>query len=71
MDTVPIKTYEYDRPQAGLACTAEAWARIPSAPELAERNALKDKIRRLLKEKGAVLADRALFRWAPRGGAPG
>jgi len=23
------------------------------------------------KEKGAVLADRALFRWAPRGGAPG
>ena len=55
MDTVPIKTYEYDRPQSGLACTAEAWARIPSAPELAERNALKDKIRRLLKEKGAVL----------------
>jgi len=55
MHTVPIKTYEYDRPQAGLACTAEAWARIPSAPELQERNALKDKIRRLLKEKGAVL----------------
>ncbi|MEW7847404.1 quinolinate synthase NadA [Massilia aurea] len=55
MHTVPIKTYEYDRPQAGLACTAEAWARIPGAPELAERVALKDKIRRLLKEKGAVL----------------
>jgi len=50
-----IKTYEYDRPQAGLACTAEAWAKIPSAPEMAERAELKDRIRRLLKEKGAVL----------------
>ena len=53
--TVPIKTFEYDRPQAGLACTAEAWAKIPSAPEIAERAELKDRIRRLLKEKGAVL----------------
>ena len=53
--TVPIKTFEYDRPQAGLACTAEAWAKIPSAPEMDERAELKDRIRRLLKEKGAVL----------------
>ena len=53
--TVPIKTFEYDRPQAGLACTAEAWAKVPSAPEMAERAELKDRIRRLLKEKGAVL----------------
>ena len=53
--TVPIKTYEYDRPQAGLACTAEAWAKIPSAPEMAERADLKERIRRLLREKGAVL----------------
>jgi len=53
--TIPIKTYEYDRPQAGLACTAEAWAKIPSAPEMAERAELKERIRRLLKEKGAVL----------------
>ena len=53
--TVPIKTYEYDRPQAGLACTAEAWAKVPSAPEMAERAELKERIRRLLKEKGAVL----------------
>jgi len=52
---VPIKTYEYDRPQAGMACTAEAWARVPSAPELAERAELKDRIRRLLKERQAVL----------------
>ena len=53
--TAPIKTYEYDRPQAGMACTAEAWAKVPSAPEMAERAELKDRIRRLLKEKGAVL----------------
>lgn len=53
--TVPIKTYEYDRPQAGMACTAEAWAKVPSAPEMAERAELKERIRRLLKEKGAVL----------------
>lgn len=54
-NAVPIKTFEYDRPQAGMACTAEAWARVPSAPELAERAELKDRIRRLLKERGAVL----------------
>src|SRR5207237_5143612 len=39
----------------GAACTAEAWARTPAAPSAAERAALKDRIRRLLKEKGAVL----------------
>jgi len=55
MNTASIKTFEYDRPQAGMACTAEAWARIPGAPELAEREQLKDRIRRLLKEKDAVL----------------
>ena len=52
---VPIKTYEYDRPQAGIACTAEAWAKVPGAPDMAERAELKERIRRLLKEKGAVL----------------
>ena len=51
----PIKTIEYDHPQAGLSCTAQAWARTPEAPAAAERAALKDKIRRLLKEREAVL----------------
>src|SRR5450830_1613269 len=55
MIVTPIKTIEYDHPQAGLSCTAEAWARLPEAPEAAERAALKDKIRRLLKEREAVL----------------
>src|SRR5450830_1529928 len=55
MIVTPIKTIEYDHPQAGLSCTAQAWARLPEAPEAAERAALKDKIRRLLKEREAVL----------------
>lgn len=60
MITVPIKTYEYDRPQVGEACTvnpatAEAWARVPAVPTAAERTELKARIKRLLKERDAVL----------------
>ena len=43
---------EYEQP----ACsTKHAWARVPVEPSPAERAALKDKIRRLLKEKNAVM----------------
>lgn len=60
MITTPIKTYEYDRPQVGEACsinpaTAEAWARVPAVPSAAEKAALKERIKRLLKERNAVL----------------
>src|SRR3954466_5331209 len=55
MQVLPIKTIEYDHPQAGQSCTANAWARTPATPSAAEKVALKDRIRRLLKEKGAVL----------------
>jgi len=60
MITVPIKTYEYDRPQVGEACTinpatAEAWARVPATPTASEKAELKDRIKRLLKERDAVL----------------
>ncbi|MGH8856048.1 MAG: quinolinate synthase NadA [Telluria sp.] len=55
MITIPIKTYEYDHPQAGAACTAEAWARTPATPTALEKAELKDRIRRLLKERNAVL----------------
>jgi quinolinate synthase len=55
MNTVPIKTFEYDHPQAGAACTAEAWARTPVTPSAAEKIELKERIRRLLKEREAVL----------------
>jgi quinolinate synthase len=54
-DIVPIKTFEYDRPVGGLCKTSEAWARVPAPVESAERAELKDRIRRLLKEKEAVL----------------
>lgn len=60
MITTPIKTYEYDRPQVGEACsinpaTAEAWARVPAVPSAAEKAELKERIKRLLKERNAVL----------------
>ncbi len=55
MNIMPIKTVEYDHPQAGLSCTAQAWARTPETPSANERAQLKDKIRRLLKEREAVL----------------
>jgi quinolinate synthase len=51
----PIKTFEYDRPIGGTCSTAEAWARTPTPVEAAEKTALKDRIRRLLKEREAVL----------------
>jgi quinolinate synthase len=55
MNILPIQTYEYDHPQGGNACTAQAWARTPATPSAAEKIALKERIRRLLKEKEAVL----------------
>ena len=60
MIIAPIKTYEYDRPQVDEACsinpaTAEAWARVPAVPTAAEKAELKERIKRLLKERNAVL----------------
>jgi quinolinate synthase len=60
MIIAPIKTYEYDRPQVGEACTinpatAEAWARVPATPSAPEKAELKERIKRLLKERNAVL----------------
>ena len=54
------KEVEYEQPQSerdgGPVCTTkQAWARVPVEPSAAERAALKDKIRRLLKEKNAVM----------------
>jgi len=51
---------EYEQPEAargdGAICsTHHAWARVPAEPEPAERAALMDRIRRLLKEKNAVM----------------
>ena len=51
-----IKTVEFERPSGdGASCVASAWAKVPELLQADERAALKDKIRRLLKEKQAVL----------------
>ncbi len=51
-----LKDVEYEQPTEGSVCaTKHAWARVPAEPAPAERAALKDKIRRLLKENNAVM----------------
>lgn len=51
-----IKTVEFERPTGdGARCVASAWAKVPEMLQADERAALKEKIRRLLKEKQAVL----------------
>ena len=51
-----IKTIEFERPLVeGGRGLASAWSRVPDAVSPDQRLQLKDKIRRLLKEKGAVL----------------
>jgi quinolinate synthase len=52
MSASDVIDVEYEQP----ACsTKHAWARVPVEPTLMERTALKDKIKRLLKEKNAVM----------------
>ncbi|WP_287965767.1 quinolinate synthase, partial [Diaphorobacter sp.] len=59
MNTTAIKDVEYEQPLAGAdgatCSTKHAWARVPPELSPAERAALKDRIRRLLKEKNAVM----------------
>src|SRR6266851_4536312 len=50
-----IRTVQFERQLAGVACTAEAWAKVPEAPSAEERRELKARIKRLLKERSAVL----------------
>nr|WP_319565958.1 quinolinate synthase NadA [uncultured Rhodoferax sp.] len=59
--TNTLKEVDYEQPQtsatgdSGVCATKHAWARVPVEPSPAERAALKDQIRRLLKEKNAVM----------------
>lgn len=57
MQIQPIKTVEFERPamQSGTSCTAQAWARTPAVSSPEEKIALKERIKRLLKEREAVL----------------
>ena len=51
-DVIDVIQVDYEQP----ACsTKHAWARVPVEPTPSQRVALKDKIRRLLKEKNAVM----------------
>ncbi len=64
-DTAAIRSVEYEQPlvdaagaagaTGGACATRQAWARVPPEPSAAERAALKDRVRRLLKEKDAVM----------------
>ncbi|WP_296447798.1 quinolinate synthase NadA, partial [Rhodoferax sp. UBA5149] len=56
-----VMDVEYEQPlqdaaaSVPICATKHAWARVPMEPGPAERTALKDKIRRLLKERNAVM----------------
>jgi len=60
-NTATTINVDYEQPDTTLAgvasacSTRHAWARVPVEPSPTERAALKDKIRRLLKEKNAVM----------------
>jgi quinolinate synthase len=51
------KIIEFERPQManGSSCVSQAWAKVPDEPTVSEKSALKEKIKRLLKEQQAVL----------------
>jgi quinolinate synthase len=57
MQTQAIKIVEFERPEmkTGTSCLADTWARVPQEPTATQRRELKQRIRRLLKEKQAVL----------------
>jgi len=46
---------EFEQPVGEVCNTRHAWARVPAEPSRAERDALKDRIRRLLVERNAVM----------------
>ncbi|WP_313819249.1 quinolinate synthase NadA, partial [Cupriavidus sp.] len=57
-----IKAVEFEKPNltdtesaAGGSCVAHAWAKVPPALTPDERQGLKARIRKLLKERNAVL----------------
>src|SRR5437879_12860428 len=50
-----VRTVQFERQLAGVACTAEAWASVPATPSAEERRELNSRIKRLLKEQNAVL----------------
>ena len=54
----PVIDVDYEQPtaKAGAVCdTRHAWARVPAEPSPDQRVALKERIRRLLRERNAVM----------------
>lgn len=49
------RAVQFERQLAGVACAAEAWAKLPETPSPQERTELKARIKRLLKERRAML----------------
>ena len=52
---IPIFDVEYEQPVGNACDTRHAWARIPQEPTPDERTELKARIKRLLKERNAVM----------------
>ena len=53
---IPIIDVEFEQPVSGSVCdTKHAWARVPVEPLPHERAELKERIKRLLKERNAVM----------------
>ena len=50
-----IKRVDFERQVGGVACVAEAWARVPDQPALEEKARLKARIKELLAQQQAVL----------------
>jgi len=52
---IPVVDVDYEQPSGATCDTRHAWARVPPEPSPQERVVLKDRIRRLLKERNAVM----------------
>jgi quinolinate synthase len=52
---IPIFDVAYDQPVGDVCATRTAWARVPPEPDATERAELKERIRRLLRERNAVM----------------
>jgi quinolinate synthase len=55
MNTAPIRVIQFERQIAGAACAAEASAKVPEVASPGERQALKARIKHLLREHDAAL----------------